>query len=347
MPPVYSQPPAGPDNEPGAEPSSGPDGPIPSTGSSSDSATADVAGSTNEPFEERLWKAVASRGDRNVVDVVLAELQRLRAVHELPDELLLLALYEPRQGIASWQADRLVSAAKAGNPQRNKDILLILRNGGGPITPAYQIAKILKSLSNARFVVGVPREAKSAATLIALGADEIHMGLLGELGPIDPQIGNLPALGVKRALETLASLAQSPGSSEMFANYLARTVRIDQIGYYERVAESAVQYAERLLRSKPALVKRANDIAKLLVYEYKDHGFVIDSDEATNEPLGLGQMIVTGSAIASYCEAVHDVLEQANLFLWVHRPRRRLQLVGDLVEGLWITPDEASSSEAT
>ena len=218
--------------------------------------------------------------------------------------------------------------------------MLVLRSGGGQITPAYQIAKILKSLSRDKFIVGVPREAKSAATLIALGADEIHMGLLGELGPIDPQIDNLPALGVKRALETLTSLAQSPGSSEMLASYLSKTVRIDQIGYYERVAESAVQYAERLLRSKPALANRANEIAKILVYEYKDHGFVIDSDEATNEPLGLGSMIVTGSSVAAFCESIHEALEQANLFLWANRPRRRLQIIGDLVDGIWITPDE-------
>jgi hypothetical protein len=173
-----------------------------------------------------------------------------------------------------------------------------------------------------------------------LGADEIHMGLLGELGPIDPQIDNLPALGVKRALETLAALAQqTPGSADMFANYLSRTVRIDQIGYYERVAESAVQYAERLLRTKPALFDRANEIAKHLVYEYKDHGFVVDYEEA-HERLGLGSLVTTGTAIAKFGEAVHDVLDQANLFLWVRQPRRRIQIIGGLTEGVWVKASE-------
>jgi len=37
--------------------------------------------------------------------------------------------------------------------------------------------------------VVVPRTAKSAATLLAIGADEIHMGPLGQLGAgIDPQM---------------------------------------------------------------------------------------------------------------------------------------------------------------
>jgi ClpP class serine protease len=39
-----------------------------------------------------------------------------------------------------------------------------------------------------RLVVVVPDQAKSAATLIALGADEILMGPASDLGPIDPQI---------------------------------------------------------------------------------------------------------------------------------------------------------------
>jgi membrane-bound ClpP family serine protease len=73
----------------------------------------------------------------------------------------------------------------------------------------------------------VPRQAKSAATLIAIGADEIHMGPLGELGPIDPQLGGLPALGVGQALERIASLVERhPGSAEMFARYLRTRQRV-------------------------------------------------------------------------------------------------------------------------
>jgi Serine dehydrogenase proteinase len=55
------------------------------------------------------------------------------------------------------------------------------------------------------------------ATLIAIGADEIHMGPLGQLGPIDPQIGGLPALGVSRALKTIASVAETCVPSEATA----------------------------------------------------------------------------------------------------------------------------------
>jgi hypothetical protein len=341
---TYAQPPLGPDTEPSPNPPNEPTGPTPSDAAEAAPAVppdpSPAATAPPEPFEDRLWRAVVSRNDKAVTEVVTMEFERLREQHAIDTDLCVLGFYEPQQRIVGWQVDRIVSALKASNPLRAKDTLLVLRSPGGQISPAYQMAKTLRSLSRQRLIVAVPREAKSAATLIALGADEIHMGLLGELGPIDPQIDNLPALGVKRALETLTSLAQSQSSADMFANYLSRTVRIDQIGYYERVAESAVQYAERLLRTKPALADRANEIAKHLVYEYKDHGFVIDSEEATSAPLLLGDLIVTQSPIAAFSESVHELLEQANLFLWVHRPRRRLRLIGEFADGLWISADE-------
>ena len=54
------------------------------------------------------------------------------------------------------------------------------------------------------------------------------------------------------------------------------------LGYYERVAESAAQYAERLLKLHSGNLKQKPvQIAKDLVYSYKDHGFVIDKVEAT------------------------------------------------------------------
>jgi len=67
----------------------------------------------------------------------------------------------------------------------------------------------------------------------------------------------------------------------MFAKYLHSSLKLIDLGYYERVAESAMQYAERLLATHAdKLGKPVGDIAKELVYSYKDHGFVIDKSEA-------------------------------------------------------------------
>lgn len=178
-------------------------------------------------------------------------------------------------------ADRIYRALRKCDSDR--PLLLLLSSDGGNVSAAYFVGKLCRERSNGRFVVAVPRRAKSGATMICCAADEIHMGSLSELGPIDPQLEGVPALALKHSVEHLADLTrQYPSASEMFASYLAKALRIEELGYYERVAESAVQYAERLLRSRtvPGVPDPAA-IAHRLVYSYKDHGFVIDAREAT------------------------------------------------------------------
>ncbi|OGS20287.1 MAG: hypothetical protein A2252_12065 [Elusimicrobia bacterium RIFOXYA2_FULL_39_19] len=177
-------------------------------------------------------------------------------------------------------ADNIYSTANSFNEK--KPLLLVLYSTGGEIGSAYLISKLCREYSNGKFVVVVPRQAKSAATLICCGADEIHMGSLSELGPIDPQINRLPALGLKNSVEHIAELVSKyPQSSEMFAKYLKLSLAPVNLGYYERVAQSAAQYAERLLKLRSSKLKNKHaKIAEGLVYSYKDHGFVIDKGEA-------------------------------------------------------------------
>lgn len=233
---------------------------------------------------------------------------------EILSQYCVLALMNTEGRIGTFDLDQVFKALTELNPKKDRDVLLLLISNGGAIEPAYQISKICKAFSKKRFIVCVPRLAKSAATLVAIGADEIHMGALGQLGPIDPQLGGLPALGVSQALRSLASLAQEfPGSSEMFARYLRMALTVEQIGYCERISESASQYASRLLSTKPSLSKKANGIAKELVYEYKHHGFVIDLDEA-RQHLGA-DWLLSDTPETALAEEIYNLFDLINLFL--------------------------------
>ena len=64
--------------------------------------------------------------------------------------------------------------------------LLIFSCGGDTIAP-WRLVNLTREFCH-RFCVLVPYKAHSAATLLALGADEIVMGPMGELSPIDPSI---------------------------------------------------------------------------------------------------------------------------------------------------------------
>jgi hypothetical protein len=223
------------------------------------------------------------------------------------------------------------------NLEKKKDILLILLSAGGEIEPAYQISKLCNLFARERFIVCVPRFAKSAATLITLGADEIHMGILGQLGPIDPQLSSLPALGVNQALQTIASIVEEyPNSAQMFANYLPKAINLFEIGYCERISESAIQYAERLLATKPELAEKASRIARHLVQSYKDHRFVIDLEEARNY-LG-SDWVKTATVETQFAEEIYALFESVNRIL---KPTR-LIVMADFDTGTWLYTPESN-----
>jgi len=71
---------------------------------------------------------------------------------------------------------------------------LILHSPGGEAAAAEQIVEYLRSQFE-YIRCFVPLQAKSAATMIALGCDEIVMGHHSELGPIDPQVTLMTAEG--------------------------------------------------------------------------------------------------------------------------------------------------------
>ena len=109
----------------------------------------------------------------------------------------LVVLFDSSTMVKS-DADSIYNAVTSFND--NKPILLILYSNGGIIGSAYLIGQLCREHTKGKFVITVPRQAKSAATLLCCAADEIHMGSLSELGPIDPQINGLPALGLKNSI---------------------------------------------------------------------------------------------------------------------------------------------------
>lgn len=70
-----------------------------------------------------------------------------------------------------------------------RQIDLILYTRGGDVLTPWRLVHLIREYSE-RFCVLVPFRCYSAGTLLCLGADEIVMGKMGELGPIDPSVVN-------------------------------------------------------------------------------------------------------------------------------------------------------------
>lgn len=78
---------------------------------------------------------------------------------------------------------------------------LVLHTPGGLVLAAEQIAAALQKHASS-VTVFVPHYAMSGGTMIALAADEIIMDENAVLGPVDPQIGNYPAVSILKAVQT-------------------------------------------------------------------------------------------------------------------------------------------------
>lgn len=79
----------------------------------------------------------------------------------------------------------------------NLPIDIILHTPGGLVLASEQIAYALQR-HPAKVTVMVPHYAMSGGTMLALSADEILMDENAVLGPVDPQLGQYPAVSIMR-----------------------------------------------------------------------------------------------------------------------------------------------------
>jgi hypothetical protein len=168
-------------------------------------------------------------------------------------------------------------------------------------------------------VAVVPQYAKSAATLLALGADELILGRDAELGPLDLQVFDLreerydSALNTVQSLERLSAysltvvdqtmqllLRRLPKRSDVLLPHALRYAtslmkplleKVDTVDYSRKSRDLKVaeEYAARLMRRAYGFEK-GREIARKLVENYPAHGFVVDTEEAlTNSTTPDGQ----------------------------------------------------------
>ncbi|HYR35121.1 MAG TPA: ATP-dependent Clp protease proteolytic subunit [Burkholderiales bacterium] len=102
------------------------------------------------------------------------------------------------QSISIDDSEAVLRAIRFTPPEQPIDI--VLHTPGGTVLAAEQIARALVERKG-KVTVLVPHYAMSGGTLIALAADEIVMDPNAVLGPVDPQIGDLPAASIVKAVE--------------------------------------------------------------------------------------------------------------------------------------------------
>lgn len=137
-------------------------------------------------------------------------------------------------------------------------ITLLLDSPGGDVDSAEKMVQLLRdacqppSGPSGDLEVVIPYQAKSAATLIALGADSIRMSDSSELGPIDPQFeytdgSPVAALAFIRAYERAEERCRKHPNNPAFAQELGQFTPAD-IEVLRLAVSRSRACAERLLR---------------------------------------------------------------------------------------------------
>lgn len=87
----------------------------------------------------------------------------------------------------------------------SKGLDLIIHTPGGSIPAIEAIVKYLRSKFGTDIRAFIPQLAMSAGTMMACSANQIWMGKQSSLGPIDPQLNNIPCRGVVNEFEQAIS----------------------------------------------------------------------------------------------------------------------------------------------
>ena len=87
--------------------------------------------------------------------------------------------------------------------------VLVASNGGSAEATERIVHLLRERFEHIRFII--PANAYSAATMMCFAGDEIIMGPLATLGPIDPQLGGIPARAILRSFERLEQRLKEEG----------------------------------------------------------------------------------------------------------------------------------------
>lgn len=214
--------------------------------------------------------------------------------------------------------DNYLRLAELCGKQRKRDnVLLILVTPGGDPHAAFRMGRLLQH-EYASFSLYITGYCKSAGTLVALAANQLYMGIDGELGPLDVQVPKTDEMEMSSVLAPEAALrlleeaasriffrmmmslrreTEGMMSTKTAAELASATVsqlleplyrQIDpiRIGEISQAKKITRLYGDRLNATGKNL--RDDKSLEFLISAYPDHGCVIDKTEAS----GLFRTIV-------------------------------------------------------
>jgi hypothetical protein len=199
---------------------------------------------------------------------------------------------------------------KAIGPQPH--LYLFIKSDGGTGTASLRIVNLLRQFAE-KVTVLVPLECNSAATMIALGADEVCMGPLSQLSAVDTSLTHdLSPVDkdnrrVRVSLDELSrilNLWQKSEGDEKTNPYPALFQHVHPLvfGAVNRASSLSIRICEEILSYHMKDSKRVKKICSILNEDYPSHSYPITLKEA--QRIGLN--------VTSLDAAVNDQLLALN-----------------------------------
>jgi hypothetical protein len=201
-----------------------------------------------------------------------------------------------------YQGDAAMLEGVLRKMDLKKGLTLIISSPGGSGLEAERIVNVCRTYSNNDFEVLVQGQAKSAATMICFGANQIVMSKTSELGPIDPQVQleeneTIKVFSVYNIIESYKSLfKRAVATKGKLEPFIAQLEHYDEreIAEYTRQVELTNDIAVKLLScSMMKKISRKEIEKKIQIFlqptTTKVHGRPIFIDEARKSGLKISE----------------------------------------------------------
>ena len=209
---------------------------------------------------------------------------------------------------------------------KTKNIDLFLYSTGGDTMVPWRLVSMIREYCN-KFSVIIPYKSHSAATMIALGADEIIMSDLSELSPIDPSTANVfnptdpknPQAKVPISVEDVIAyfdlaknkfgIKSDEDLTKIFNKFVESNPQIHPLalGNVNRTHNLIRRLAERLLKSHNSPMKE-EEIKKVVEYfteKLYSHQYLIGRKEAKKD-LGVKTVVEADEVLAKTMTELYE-----------------------------------------
>ena len=138
---------------------------------------------------------------------------------------------------------------------KKKGLTILLHTPGGDPTATESIVSYLREFFNDDIEVIVPHMAMSAGTMMACASKVIYMGKQSSLGPVDPQIGGLPAYNILEEFNEAYQDLKNSNENAVYWNILLSKYPSS----FNKFAKDAIDLSEKLINQWLSEVMFADD----------------------------------------------------------------------------------------